>query len=346
MNSLAKLWLSPRCAYALVAALTLGGAGHASANENAERYLERESVRKYIRTVAEEHDLDRHHVAGLFARLTRQQSILDAIARPAERTLSWLEYRPIFMTKKRIHAGRVFMNEHSELLQKAEEQFGVPAEIITAIIGVETFYGRITGSYGVLEALATLAFDYPRRSRFFTSEMTEFIVLSEQEGWATLNIKGSYAGAMGMPQFIASSYQRYAIDFDDDGKRDLFDSPADIIGSVANYLSEHGWVDGAPIAEQWTPKGGISKAMLKLVRESLSPAIERDTVKSLGFDSPMLAAGTKGDRPLSVMMMNAEPEQELWIGYRNFYAITRYNHSRLYAMAVFQLGEAIRDTSS
>lgn len=346
MNAKAKPWLLSRCVQALVISVSVGLPSLATAHENAEQYWQRESVREYVRALAEENDLDPDHVASLFSDVTRQQSILDAIAKPAERTLSWMEYRPIFLTQKRIDAGKVFMKEHHEVLQKAQKQFGVPAEIIAAIIGVETFYGRITGSYRVLEALATLSFDYPRRSEFFTREMSEFILLSEREGWDTVNVKGSYAGAMGMPQFIASSYQQYAIDFDDDGKRDLFDSPADIIGSVANYLARHGWVDDAPIAERWTPDDGITEPMLALVRESLKPAIEVDTVKALGFDSEVLAAATDKGKLLSVMTMKAKPEQELWIGYRNFYAITRYNHSRLYAMAVFQLGEAIREPSS
>ena len=313
----------------------------ASADETDERFVQRESVREYIRQISREHDLDPNRITGLFSRLTRQQSILDAISRPAERTLTWKDYRPIFVTEDRINGGKRFAEEHRALLEKAQARFGVPAEIITAIIGVETYYGRITGSYRVLEALATLAFDYPRRAEFFSSEMTEFILLSEAEGWPTVNVMGSYAGAMGMPQFIASSYRQYAIDFDDDGKRDLFDNPADIIGSVANYLAGHNWEAGAPIAERWQPEPGISDSMRELVRESLQPAIAADTVRALGFDSQDLSRATASNHHLSVMTMDGADEQELWIGYRNFYAITRYNHSRLYAMAVYQLAQAI-----
>jgi len=312
------------------------------ANEDSALFIQRESVREYIRQISEEHDLNVNRVAGLFSRLTRQQSILDAISRPAERTLNWGAYKPIFLTKKRIDGGVAFCYEHKDLLEQAQARFGVPAEIITAIIGVETFYGGNTGSYRVLEALATLAFDYPRRSEFFTKEMTEFLRLSEGEGWQTVSVKGSYAGAMGMPQFIASSYQQYAIDFDDDGKRDLFDSYADIIGSVANYLNRHGWREAEPIAERWLPEGGITASMNALVRESLSPDIASNTVKALGFKVPQLVKDAK----LSVMTMNSDDAQELWVGYQNFYTITRYNHSRLYAMAVFQLAEAIREASS
>ena len=315
------------------------------ADEDAEQFLQRDSVREYIRDLSAEHQLNRNRISGLFANLKRQQDILDAISRPAERTLTWREYRPIFITQKRIDDGVEFLQQHRELLTRAEDRFGVPAEIITAIIGVETFYGRITGSYGVLEALATLAFDYPPRSEFFSSEMTEFILLSEAEGWDTVNIKGSYAGAMGMPQFIASSYREYAIDFDEDGKRDLFENTADIIGSVGNYLGRHGWVEDGPIAERWDPDDGRSRQIKALVSDSLKPDVDAESVQALGFDSDLLTTGIKNNRLLSVMALNGEQSEELWIGYANFYAITRYNHSHLYAMAVFQLADAIRSGS-
>ena len=328
-------------AIALAFLLGMNSLSSANADETDERFLQRESVREYIHQISSEHDLDPNRIAGLFSRLTSQQSILDAISRPAERTLTWQGYRPIFVTEDRIKGGKRFVEDHKALLEQAQTRFGVPAEIITAIIGVETYYGRITGSYRVLEALATLAFDYPPRAEFFSSEMTQFILLSEAEGWATVDVRGSYAGAMGMPQFIASSYQEYAIDFDGDGKRDLFDNTADIIGSVANYLARHGWVAGAPIAERWEPASGISDSMRELVRESLQPAIAADTVRALGFDTQNLAGATADSRQLSVMTMDGSDEQELWVGYQNFYAITRYNHSRLYAMAVYQLAQAI-----
>ena len=311
------------------------------ANESSDSFLERENVRSYITQLSAENDLDKNRVAGYFVKLRSQQSILDAISTPAERTLTWREYRPIFVTERRIREGKAFLAEHNELLSRAEERFGVPASIITAIIGVETYYGRITGSYGVLEALATLAFDYPPRSEFFTREMGEFIVLSEKEGWDTLNVKGSYAGAMGWPQFISSSYREYAVDFDDDGKRDLFNSPADIIGSVGNYLARHGWIANAPIAELWTNGASITAGMRALVSKSLKPAVTANQIKELGFASDSLASGTQSKQAMSVMDLAGDRGEELWVGYRNFYAITRYNHSRLYAMAVHQLAGAI-----
>lgn len=332
--------------FLVLSVLLLSIGNHVLANEKAEQFLERETVREYIRQFSAENNLNVNRVAGLFAGLKSQQSILDAISRPAERTLTWREYRPIFITQRRITKGQAFMREHRALLERAQARFGVPAEIITAIIGVETYYGGNMGSYGVLEALATLSFDYPRRSEFFTHEMTEFLLLGEAEGWDTMSLKGSYAGAMGMPQFIASSYREYAIDFDQDGTRDLFESHADIIGSVANYLTRHGWLENAAIAEQWLPENGIDEPLRQLVRESLVPAIPKATVKKLGFESPAMNDSTAAGDLLSVMTMDTDSEPELWIGYQNFYAITRYNHSRLYAMAVFQLAEAIRPATA
>lgn len=310
----------------------------AASAANAENYLERADVRDYLQTLSQDTGLDRHRLAGLFARLKPQQSILDAISRPAERTLTWREYRPIFVTEKRIDEGRVFIAEHRELLQRASDVYGVPVNIIAAIIGVETFYGRITGKHGVLESLATLAFDYPPRARFFKRELTEFLVLSDAEGWQAAERLGSYAGAMGMPQFISSSYRQYAVDFDGDGQRDLFNNMADVVGSVANYLSVHGWVAAAPVAERWT--SASEKAVAPLLRDTLKPTIAGDVVADLGFDAPGLAAGTADGRLLSVLNLKGQNGAEFWVGYRNFYVITRYNHSHLYAMAVTQLAQA------
>lgn len=304
-------------------------------------FLKRDAVRAYIRQVSVEHDLDQNRIAGLFARLESQADILEAISSPAEFTLTWGQYRPIFIKPKRIAAGREFLGEHRVLFEQAEEVYGVPANIIAAIIGVETFFGRITGKHSVLESLATLAFDYPPRAEFFLSELTEFLVLSEAEGWNALAVKGSYAGAMGMPQFISSSYRQYAVDFDDDGKRDLFDNPADVIGSVANYLAQHGWQRDMPVVERWSFAAGKRQVLATLTRQGLRPVIAADTLRAAGFDTDNLARGTSEGTRASVMLLEGSEGMEGWVGYNNFYAITRYNHSHLYAMAVFQLAETL-----
>ncbi len=297
-------------------------------------FLNRDDVRDYIYEVSAEHQLDPNWLAILFGQTQSQQSVLDAIARPAEKVLTWAQYRPIFIQQKRVDAGHEFMREHAETLDRAEQEFGVPANIIAAIIGVETFYGQITGKHGVLESVATLAFDYPPRAKFFKSELSEFLVLSESEKWDTAAIKGSYAGAMGWPQFISSSYRNYAIDFDNDGRRDLFSSVADVIGSVANYLHKHGWKTDQPVAASLPVTATQRSDVRGLLRKSLKPAIAPEKLVQLGFN-------VDGTKPVSVMILQGEGGEEAWVGYKNFYVITRYNHSALYAMAVFQLGELL-----
>ncbi len=304
-------------------------------------FLHRAEVRTFLDELSQDSGLDRNRLAGIMSRATRQQAVIDAISRPAEATLTWGQYRPIFLQQKRIDQGQEFLIEHAELLERARQVYGIPPSIITAIIGVETYYGRITGNYDVLDSLSTLAFDYPPRATFFRKELGEYLKLSEAEGWNVHQRKGSYAGAMGVPQFISSSYQQYAVDFDGDGKRDLFNSMADVIGSVANYLSIHGWVDGAPVADRWEFDGTIPDAVQALVQSSLSPVVAAQSVTALGFASDNLQSGTADERLLSVMVLDGAEGEEAWVGYQNFYVITRYNHSRLYAMAVLQLAQSI-----
>ena len=311
------------------------------AEKTSDNYLQRAEVRAFLDELSQSSGLDRNRLAGIMSRATQQQAVLDAISRPAEATLTWGQYRPIFLKQKRIDQGREFLMEHAELLERARQVYGIPPSIITAIIGVETFYGRITGSYDVLDSLSTLAFDYPPRATFFRQELGEYLKLSEAEGWDVHQRKGSYAGAMGVPQFISSSYQQYAVDFDGDGKRDLFNSMADVIGSVANYFSIHGWVDGAPVADRWQFDDAIPDAVRALVQSSLSPVVAAQSVTALGFASDNLLPGTADKRLLSVMVLDGAEGDEAWVGYQNFFVITRYNHSRLYAMAVWQLAQSI-----
>ena len=301
-------------------------------------YGERAEVQAWIDEVVAERSLDREALVTLMNGLTPDAEVLELIARPAERRLEWRDYRPIFMTDERIAAGRAFLDEHAAEFGSAERRYGVPREVIAAIIGVETFYGRITGRFPVARALATLGFDHPPRSAFFRAELGEFLGLARREGWDETAILGSYAGAMGLPQFISSSYRRYAVDGDGDGVRDLFGSPADVIASVGNYLGEHGWQRNRAIAERWWQGTEGAGA---LVRESLQPQIAANTVQDTGFDSPALRAAAQGEEPVSVMRFEGDTGEEWVVGYKNFYAITRYNHSRLYARAVVQLAFAL-----
>ncbi len=298
-------------------------------------YAEREEVREFVRELASEAAFNERELLSIFRHAEYKQSIIDAISRPAERTLTWAEYQDIFLTERRVTRGLEFMRENREILRAAQDKYGVPPHIVTSIIGVETMYGRITGSYRVLDALATLSFDYPPRSKFFRGELKQFILLAREEKQMITDLKGSYAGAMGLGQFIPSSYRAYAVDFDNDGVRDIWTNRADAIGSVANYLSRHGWRGGEDITmevEGSTVPGEIYNVSLKpsrSVEELITMGMQTDNELDMTASvSPMRLLGKEGD--------------EYWIGLHNFYVITRYNHSKLYAMAVFQLSEQLR----
>ncbi|MDO6462442.1 lytic murein transglycosylase B [Granulosicoccaceae sp. 1_MG-2023] len=297
-------------------------------------YLDNPDVRDYIDEISTGHAIARARLESYFAAIDRQDSVIEKISRPAEKRLEWKDYRPIFLKEDRITQGVAFMREYAAPLSAAELRWGVPAEIITAIIGVETKYGRITGSHPVFSSVATLAFDYPPRAKFFRSELTEYLLFAEEEGFDPLSLKGSYAGAMGMPQFISSSYRRYAVDFDGDGKRDLFNSVADAIGSVANYFAEHGWTKGEAVTERLRVPADQYKPLL---RKGLKPQISRTALAEKGIS---LSGKSQGD--LLIYTLQGDQGEEAWAGHNNFYVITRYNHSPLYAMAVFELSEKIR----
>jgi len=274
-------------------------------------------------------------VIGVFQEVQRKQAILDAISKPAERVKPWKEYRPLFITDARIARGVDFWRQHEVALKRAEQEYGVPAQIIVAIIGVETFFGRNTGNYRVIDALSTLAFDYPPRADFFRKELREFLLLSREEQVDPLSIKGSYAGAMGLPQFMPSSFRAYAVDFDGDGHINIWSDPDDAIGSVANYFKQHGWVMGQPVVSRATVRG-------EHVDEGLSPGI--DPVKNVG---QLRALGwsshdaLRDDMPVTAFRFDGEFGPEYWMGLGNFYTITRYNRSAMYAMAVYQLSQAL-----
>lgn len=303
-------------------------------------YADREEVRAFVKELAAEESFDEKNLLSLFRHARYKQNIIDAISRPAEKTLNWAEYQDIFLTAKRTAGGIAFMHENVASLRAANEVYGVPPVIITAIIGVETMYGRISGSYRVLDALCTLSFDYPPRSRFFRNELKEFILLAREEKQMITDFKGSYAGAMGMGQFIPSSYRRYAVDFDEDGFRDIWNSPTDAIGSVANYLHEHGWRQGAQV----TLAVAAQQVPVEIFNVSLKPSTSLKELRQLGMTSE--TPGLDADELVSPMLLNGKKGEEYWIGLHNFYVITRYNHSKLYAMAVYQLSEGLRKGSS
>ncbi len=298
-------------------------------------YGDSDEADAFIEEMAERSEFDRTELQRIFSEARFSEDVIERISSPAERVLSWGEYRDLFITQERIEAGRDFMEEYSEALARAEDETGVPAEIIAAIIGVETFYGRHSGTHRVIDALSTLAFDYPPRSDFFRSELEEFLLLSREQGFDPLELKGSYAGAMGYGQFISSSYRHYAIDFDDDGVADILDNAVDAIGSVANYFVEHGWRPGEPV-NQKVEAGEESRE--QLTQEDLRPEYRVSKARSLGLAVDQQLAD---DDPVKLLALETDDGEETWLAFHNFYVITRYNHSDLYAMAIAELAEAL-----
>lgn len=290
----------------------------------------------FIDQMVSEHDFSRQELKQLFAQVTHQPGIIEAITRPAE-SKPWYQYRPIFVTEQRINGGVKFWQENSRQLARAEKEYGVPAHIIVAIIGVETYYGRHKGGYRVIDALSTLGFDYPPRGQFFRGQLEQFLLMAREEKRDPLGFLGSYAGAMGMPQFIPSSFRSYAVDFDGDGQRDLWDNRADIIGSVANYFSRHRWRYGEPVASRATVKGSAPQELLE---KGLNPRIPFADIKAAGI-APQNPLDERAEAAL-LALDSGPQQQEYWVTLHNFYVITRYNRSPLYAMAVYQLSEAIR----
>ena len=298
-------------------------------------YLTRPEVQAFIEDLVSQQSFDKHDLTRMFAKINRQNKALEAISRPAE-TKPWHEYRAIFITPKRIAGGVQFWDANEGILRRAEETYGVPAQIIVAIIGVESFYGHRTGTYPVFDTLTTLGFDYPPRAKFFRSELKHLLLLARDESLNLSAAMGSYAGAMGQGQFIPSSYRHYAVDFDNDGKRDLWTSNADAIGSVANYFSRHGWQSGSEVVLPANKRGTAYK---NLLGKGMKPSIEPTVLASHGV-SP--AHGRLSTDKVAFFEFDADQAKEHWIGLNNFYVITRYNTSPLYALAVYQLSQEIK----
>lgn len=289
----------------------------------------------FAQFMAKEHGFTEDYVTTILSKAKKSQKILDLISSPAEGK-DWYEYRPIFIEQSRIKLGVEFLEENKALLEKAEKEFQVPAEIITAIIGVETKYGRIQGNDSVLDALNTLAFHYPKRAKFFAGELAEYFVLAREQGWKMEEPKGSYAGAMGMGQFIPTSYRHYTVDFDGDGKINLFKSNADAIGSVANYFKVHGWRMGEPVAEFVDVDESMAA---KFENDQLKPKFTIGAMKKAGLDYQ----GQADEKDIAGIYHYKQTDRyDYWLGFHNFYVITRYNRSPMYAMAVYQLSQEIK----
>ncbi|MDA0707412.1 MAG: lytic murein transglycosylase B [Proteobacteria bacterium] len=297
--------------------------------------IHRSDVAAFIDSMVSEHDYDRTELERILGAAETKQPILDKIANPAEKTLTWAEYRPIFMTRERVQAGATFWRENCAMLDRISAETGVPVEIIVGIIGVETYFGRITGGNRVLDALATLAFDYPPREEFFRGELVAFLLLVREEQMQATDAVGSYAGAMGRPQFMPSSYRAYAVDATGDGKRDIWNDWADVAGSIANYFVAHGWSAGKEVTTQATLssrfKGPVPDNQLRA----------DVTVRSLSDAGVVFATGLANDSKGQLLTYAGSDGPEYWVGFHNFFVITRYNHSVMYALAVYQLGQEI-----
>ena len=276
-------------------------------------YFNHPDSKKIIDELVEIHGFKKSYVEEVFKNATKQQKIIDSISKPAEFTWTWERYKKLFIEDKRIKNGKKFIKQNIDTLNRAEKEVGVPKEIIVSILGVETRYGKIMGSYRVIDSLTTLGLDYPRRSAFFKDELIKFFLLTRENNLDIYSIKGSYAGAMGYGQFISSSYRAYAVDFDGDDDIDLFNSVDDAIGSIANYLKVHGWKKNGKIVTKSSPNN---------VREVYKPHDSLSKFIPLSF--------------------NEGGEENYFIGDDNFVAITKYNRSHFYAMAIYYLAEEFK----
>ena len=287
------------------------------------------------KALVEEHNFSAEEIKLIIGQAEKQQKIIDSMNSPAEFTWTWDRYRKLFIEPKRIKNGKLFIKKNLQTLERAEAQFGVPKEVITAILGVETRYGKIMGSYRVLDALSTLSFDYPRRSNFFSQELINLLLLARENNLDIFKLKGSYAGAMGYGQFIPSSYRAYAVDFDNDGSVDLLNSVEDAIGSIANYLFQHGWKSNYPII--WEVNNSF---------EGFNPDSVNNVRKKVNFDRKTMSPKNAIDFNFEelntdVLLLSYETDKSTnyFVGTRNFIAITKYNVSHFYAKAVYDLAQ-------
>lgn len=295
----------------------------------------------FVEEMVHKHGLPRAEVAALMSDARYRQRIIDAMNRPYE-AKPWRDYRALFVTPERVQGGVTFWRDNAALITRAEAAYGVPPQILVAILGIETNYGGNLGDHLVIDSLSTLGFSYPRRAQFFRGELEEFLLLVRDEGMSPRTAKGSYAGALGKPQFIPSSYRVYAVDFDGDGRRDLWNSNADVVGSIGNYLARHGWRRDRPIAAEAVLANGRTETLAITDKKPAAPETTLAQFAALGIEPAVEPANGRWNNDTRAALIELDGvTREYWLGFDNFYAITRYNHSNLYAMAVFQLGREI-----
>ena len=296
-------------------------------------FYKRKDVQLFISDISKKHSLKKRQLTKLFKTVTIQPTVLEKIKNPYEEK-PWHYYRDFFITQDRIQEGVGFWQNHADILAKAEQKYGVPKSIIVAIIGVESFYGKKTGDFKVLDTLATLTFEYPPRAKFFRSELVEFLLLCKENSLDPQNLFGSYAGAMGQPQFMPSSFRYYAVNFSNSGKIDLHNNNTDIIGSIGNYLKTNGWQRSKPI----TMPAKITKHPIKIPTNIFKPNLTIEQLTKYGIYPKH---SLPKDTTATLLKLQGNNTDEYWLGFTNFYVITRYNISLNYAMTVYQLGQLI-----
>lgn len=307
-------------------------------------YAARTDVREFIDELVRDDGFERASLLKLFADARYQPKIVGAMQRPLLEPPKWYEYAPSFLSTARIDGGVDWWHGNAAALARAEATYGVPAEIIVAIVGVETFYGRNMGGYRVLDSLTTLAFDYPRRATFFRGELKQFLLLTRDLGVSPSVPKGSFAGALGVPQFMPGSYRNFAVDFDGDGRTNLWTDGTDVVGSVANFLARHDWQRGQPVLLPAVIATEGRDAVLRRLDGGISERRPLEAWAADGVTTP--DASGLDTSPVGLLMLeqraNGIEDATYWIACNNFYVITRYNRSRLYAAAVYELARAIR----
>tara|TARA_X000000368_G_scaffold352640_1_gene293517 strand:- start:2072 stop:3046 length:975 start_codon:yes stop_codon:yes gene_type:complete len=297
-------------------------------------YSVKDETIEFIDYMVQKHGYEKSNLESIFQRAEYQEKVVRIMNRQPEGTMTWERYREIMVNESRISAGKEFIRSHKQDLKRAEKIYGVPAEIIASILGIETRYGRIKGNIRVIDSLSTLAFDYPRRSKFFKIQLEEFLLLSKEENFNPEEIEGSIAGAMGYGQFMPDSYRDYAVDFDNDGVRDILNNPVDAIGSVANFLNKKGkWKPNAPIAIR-------AKAVneIKEIKSSFKPYMTSMELEKIGL---VASEGIPGNLKFVPISLDLEDGYEYWLGFDNYHSISRYNRSKLYVMAVFEFSNSL-----
>lgn len=304
-----------------------------------EKMNSRDDVKDFINYMSEKHKFTKEELTSIFSNISSSEDVIKNITRPAEK-FSWSRYKKIFLTKERVSKGVDFWLENKSLLEKANEKYQIPPEIIVSIIGVETFYGERKGGYPVIQALSTLAFDYPKRSKFFRKELENFLLLSRENNLDTLNLEGSYAGAIGIAQFMPSSYRAYAKNFEDTGNVDLISNKAHAIASVANYLKAFGWKPGQSVIHKAHTN---TKSYSNVVAQGSNPVPEHTLDMLSKYQVfPKEKLNNIKDK-FALIEFEDENKNELYLARNNFYVITRYNHSSNYALAVYELAQMIKE---